>query len=375
VSVYKRFNGKKVLRGSPDYNKGTWYYRFKVRGRLFHQSIPEAQTAEEAKRAESSIKQKLFNNKFDPTANRVLFSEFVDTVYLPYAEQKNKSIATKKIHARNLKDFFGKTYLRDIVPNGVRLYQSFRLKAKKKNGKPLSPASVNRELTTLSKIFTLALQDELVDRNPCSMVEKLKESKPRDRLLSKEEEKRFWNEVNKDKQLTQIVLLAINTGLRKGQILAIKVSDIDFEKGRLNVIASKGRDERQIPLNQKALDVLKEASKDKTDFIFNGSKTKRRLGDFKKKWYKCLKEAKLSDFRFHDLRHIFASNLMRSNVHPVIVKDLLGHGEIKMSERYMNTDFDLLSEAVNRLQGSNREPSEKTDDVLDSDVIIDNTDS
>ena len=361
MSVYKRFNGTRVKRGSKDYDKATWYYRFKIRGRLYHQSIPEAQTQEDAKRAETAVKEKIFNNRFNPQADKTTFSEFVESVYIPYAEEKNASFDTKKLHCDKLKSRFGKTFLREITPQDVRNYQKKRKSEKKKDGEQISPATVNRELTTLSKIFSLAIQEELIERNPCSFVTKLKESDPRDRLLTTDEEKRFWVEVVKDDRMRQIVSIAINTGLRRGQILAITVQDIDFENGLLKVIASKGRPSRTIPVNNKALNVLIEAADGKTEHIFTSRKNGDPLLGFKKNWAKMLDDANIKNFRFHDLRHLFASNLMRQNVHPVIIKDLLGHSEIKMSERYMNTDFDLLSSAVNR--SLYEPPIEETDSV------------
>lgn len=124
----------------------------------------------------------------------------------------------------------------------------------------------------------------------------------------------------------------------------------------MKVIASKGRPPRVIPVNEKALDILSEAADGKTENLSVNKKNGDPLLSFKEKWYKMLDDAKIDDFRFHDLRHLFASNLIRQNVHPVIIKDLLGHSEIKMSERYMNTDFDLLSSEVNRLTRPNLEP-------------------
>lgn len=359
MSVYKRFNGKSVKRGSRGYDKGTWYYRFKIAGKLYHQSIPEAQTQDDAKIAEASVKSKIFNNKFNPAADKTTFKYFAENVFKPYAENKNPSYKTIETFVDRMIKYFGKSFLRDITPNDCRKYQDKCKARKKEDGEYVKNSTVNREMSTLKHLFNIAIEEELLDRNPCRVVKKLKEDGKRERLLDREEELRFWREVRKDSFLTDIVEIAVNTGIREGQILAIQKNNVDYEKGLLKIIASKGRDERIIPVNRKTLDVLRRASEGKRDYLFVSQRTKGKLSRFEKKWTKALEDAEIADFRFHDLRHYFASKLMRKNVPQMVIRDLLGHSSMELTSIYTNTDFDLLQSAVKLLD----------DEVLESDTI------
>jgi len=344
MSVFKKFNGKRVKHGDANYNRGTWYMWFRVRdGRIIHRSIPEAKTLTQAKEAEAAVKLKIFENKYKYFADTTLFSEFVNDVYLNYVEQHNKNPKSKQTHIKALVEHFGKRQLKDITPQDCRNYQAKRLKSVTTKGEIRSASTVNRELTTLSKIFNLAIQENKIERNPMQFVGKSKEPASRNRILSEEEFQRFLEEVQKDKILYRLYLIAVNTGLRKGQIVALKVEDIDLDKRVLKAIASKGQPERLIPLNQTMCDHLSEMIFEvKSGNLFP-------LVDFRKRWAKAIKNAGIKDFRFHDLKHFFGTNLIQAGVNPLIVQMLFAHSSQEMTNRYLHPGFELLREAVGQL--------------------------
>lgn len=349
MAVYKRFNGARVKRGDKNYDKATWYYRFKMNGVIYHQSIPEAQTLKQAEDAETAVKSKIFNNRYNPTAEKTTFKEFAENVFKPYSKKKNVSFKTIEAFIDRMVSYFGKKYLRDIKPTDVRNYQSFLARRKKSDGKAVSNQTVNLEMSSLKHLFNLAIEDDLLEKNPCRSIKPLKKSDKRQRLLSEDEKKRFWREVEKDDFLKNIVEVAIYTGIREGQILAIQVADIDFEKYQLKIIASKGRPKRTIPINQKAWDVLKRASEGKTGYLFISQRTNGKLTRFEKKWTKALKDAGIEDFRFHDCRHWFGTSLMKRGAAQVAIKELLGHSSTALTDIYTNADFEYLAKTVRML--------------------------
>jgi integrase len=359
MSVYKRFDGKRVKRGDKNYDRATWYYRFKMNGVLYHQSIPEAETLKDAENAETSVKSKIFNNRYNPAAEKITFKMFAEDVFKPYAEKKNVSFKTIEIFITRMVAHFGKKFLRDIKPTDVRKYQEKLANRVKKDGEPISPQTVNLEMSSLKHLFNLAIEDDLIDKNPCRSVKPLRKPEKRDRILSEAERVRFWREVDKDLFLKNIVEIAVYTGIREGQVLALKVSDIDFDKYRLKIIPSKGREKRTIPINQKAWNVLKRASEGRTDFLFVSQRTSGKLKRFEKKWSKALEDAEISDFRFHDLRHEFGTSLMKSGVPQVAIKELLGHSTTAQTDIYTNADFDYLAKMVKMLD----------DEITETDTI------
>ncbi|MGV8922338.1 MAG: site-specific integrase [Thermomonas sp.] len=146
--------------------------------------------------------------------------------------------------------------------------------------------------------------------------------------------------------LTPVVVLALNTGMRKGELATLEWSGVNFAAELVTVRASysKSGEARHIPLNTEALEVLRglRATRKGSGAIF-GSKS------FTKAWKGVLAAAGITDFRFHDLRHTFASNLVMAGVALNTVRELLGHSDIEMTIRYAHLARSHKLEAVNRL--------------------------
>lgn len=148
--------------------------------------------------------------------------------------------------------------------------------------------------------------------------------------------------------LTPVVLLALNTGMRRGELLSMTWADIDLEAKMLTIRAESAKSGRQrhVPLNIEALDALQRWS------ARNGGRQIGRVfnvNDVKTGWVRLLADARIEQFRFHDLRHHFASRLVRASVDLNTVRELLGHADIKMTLRYAHLAPDTLAAAVAKL--------------------------
>lgn len=219
-------------------------------------------------------------------------------------------------------------------------------------------------MSTASKIFTLACEEGLLERNPMQYVRHLEEPPPRQRLLTPEQKESFWNEVTKDRFMFRIVMLGVNLPVRRGQILAITKEAVDAENRTLFVIRSKGRPPRAIPLNNAALQILTEMCAEVGSgplVLYHG----KPIRDFRTRWEKLLVRAKINrpkpidddegpkptreeNFHFHDLRTEFGTNLIRNNVSPEIIRRLYNHSSMQITQTYMQVD-DMLFDAVNSL--------------------------
>jgi integrase len=147
--------------------------------------------------------------------------------------------------------------------------------------------------------------------------------------------------------LTPAVLITMNTGLRRGELLKLRWSSVDFDRRLLTVEGhnAKSRQTRHVPLNDEATSVLhrwheQSGGKPRVFDIATG---------FKTSWAKLLKRAAITRFRWHDLRHHFASRLVQRGVPLNTVRDLLGHGTVQMSLRYAHLAPDQRREAVAKL--------------------------
>lgn len=345
MSVFKRFKGKRINAKDKDWSKGTWYVWKRLNGRIIHRSIPEAQTKEQAEIAERKIIESAFNHRYGILDTKTTFAEFADGPYKRYVEQHNVNQVAKFYYIELLKKQFKKLLLSEVSPQDCRDAQ-WQLRRK------MSNSSVNRIMSTASKLFTLACEEGLLDRNPMQYVKSLNEPPPRSRLLTEGEKKRLWDSLAKDTLLCRLVTLAINLPLRRGQILAITKDAIDFENGLLFASASKGRDSRVVPLNSSAITTLR--------LMYQEGQLPFPLKDFRKRWWRTLNLAKIENFRFHDLRKEFASELIRKNVNPSIVQKLFAHSDMSITNVYMHSEMNELKAAVKTLDATNPQPTQET---------------
>jgi integrase len=213
-------------------------------------------------------------------------------------------------------------------------------------GTKLAPGTVTRYLAILSHVFTIAVNDwGWVDDSPMRKVTKPKQRRGRVRFLDDDERARLLTACRtSDKPyLYRIVVLALSTGMRKGEMMNLRWKDVDLEKQRIILHETKNNEIRVVPLTGTALKLLIDLAKEgsiETDYLFPSEREKNRPMDIRFTWEKALEQANISDFRFHDLRHSAASYLAMNGASLNEIADVLGHKTIQMSKRYAH-----LSEA------------------------------
>lgn len=352
MAVYKRYKGRKIGSKHPAYSKARWWVYKRVKGQAtIHQGIPQARTREEAELAERQLVKALFDKTFGVADVTTTFGDFVESTYRRYVEQNNVNKGAKNLYIRLLLVQLKDKPLHSITPQDCRdcrsKLQSKSNKRKKKSG--LSPSSINRIMSTASKIFSLACEEGVLDRNPMQYVKALPEPPPRKRLLTAEQKNAFWKELELDPLLHRLVQLAVNMPLRRGQLLALDENVIDFENQRAWVIGSKGRPPRSVPINATAAAILRDMIADR--------QLPFPITDFRKRWHPLLIRAKINkpggtreeNYHFHDLRTYFASELIRRNTNPLIVQNLFAHSDMSITNIYAETDAELMLEAVKTL--------------------------
>jgi integrase len=270
------------------------------------------------------------------------FDELMERYLAEHAAKKSEPRHYRG-YANNLLAFLGGRTLAEITPKLIAEYKSRRYAA------GLKPASINRELATLKKAFNLAMREwEWCQDNPVSRVSMERENNKRDRWLSQEEETRLlqgcapW--------LHDVVSFALHTGMRMGEILALTWQGVDFTRRTVTVLGSKNGERRTIPVNETVLSVLRHNSKVRsltTDLAFcSQAYTPLEPGHLRRAFRLALKKARINDFRFHDLRHTFATRLVQAGVDTYKVQRLLGHKSPTMTQRYAHHDPESLRDGV-----------------------------
>lgn len=309
------------------------------------------------------------------------FGDFIREHYTPWAKANQKAgQATVDAIAAVFGDLYDHE-LPKLSAFDIERVKSARLKSGKK------PATVNRDLSRLRGALSRAMDWGMVADHPMKAVKQAKGSDDsRVRYLTPAEEKRLrkalgkredarrasrqrhnawhaqrgteghreWPQDSYTDHLLPMTLLALNTGMRRGELLGLEWGSVNLPAKLLTVTVgnAKSRKARHLPLNTEALDVLKrwkkQASKD-ARLVFPSPKTGARMDNINSSWEELCASAELADFRFHDLRHSFASRLVMAGVDLNTVRELLGHSDIRMTLRYAHLAPDKLAEAVAKL--------------------------
>ena len=331
-----------------------WYYDFMIRRLRYRGAIPEAQNKWQAEKAEARIKIEVFDGKYGRTSGTELLSDFVDQTYLPWARLNKRRPANDELHCKVICEFFaGKTFAQ-ISPLLIEKFKKERRESITCRGGRRRPASVNRELEVLSKIFSLAFDNGLVESNPCRKVRKLRQDNQRKRYLSPEEEARLMSAlVGRRVHLRPLVLLAINTGMRRGELLNLAWRNVDFSRSLIYVTNTKTGHDRAVPMNSVVRDNLLALREESGGFeyVFTNLRTGSRLTDVKKSFVAACREAQIEDFHFHDLRHTTGTRLADSGSDAFAIAEVLGHRDLQTTKRYTHATEARRRRAVENLVG------------------------
>jgi len=257
-----------------------------------------------------------------------------------YAKHNKKSWKRDETCIKNLMPHFKGKYLDEISPLDIENYKKMRI-AK------VTPRTVNIEVKFLKAMYNKAISWGKADKNPVNQVKLFKENDKRIRYLEKDEIKRLIEAC--PEHLRPIVITALNTGMRKQEILKLKWEDIDFKKKIIYVMQTKTGERREIPVNDFLYDTLTALKKKRNGSYVFSNKEGEPYGDIRRSFSTALKRAGIENFRFHDLRHTFASHLVMSGVDLKTVQELMGHKTIDMTLRYAHLSPDHKRKAVENL--------------------------
>ncbi len=264
------------------------------------------------------------------------------------AKSRNKSLAETKRLLDGLVQYFGKeTPLAGITADRIAAWQAERLATvSRQTGQPLSAAAINRPLAFLRAVLRMAHQRwEVLLKVP--HIELEKEKQGRLRFLSPDEAARLLTacQESKNRNLADLVEFTMYTGLRQGEALGLTWDRVERSRGVILIEKSKSSKRREVPLCGRADSVLARRGPKETRLVFGSD----NFDHYRSAWEAAVKRAKLDDFRFHDLRHTFASWSVQRGATVQEVKELLGHASLAMTMRYAHLSPEHLRRAVSRL--------------------------
>lgn len=232
--------------------------------------------------------------------------------------------------------------------NGRPIYR-----AKKK---PLSAATLNRYVASLAAVLTWAIKKRIAPKgfaHPCRTLERRAEENARTRFLTDDECARLLEACRASSwpRLYLLVLLALTTGARKGELAGLKWADVDLERAEAYVGRTKNGDPRVLPLVPAAVEQLRQFKAGAATLVFRSPRDPAKGYTFEPKFMQALQDAHIRGVTFHTLRHSAASMLARNGATLLEIADVLGHRQLQMTKRYSHLATSHKAELVNRVLG------------------------
>jgi integrase len=282
------------------------------------------------------------------------FGEFID-IYIEKELPKNPKSQVKLTNQLIWwKKRLGKYFLCHITPPMINALKDELLSEPTPRGSLRSQSTGNRYLAVLSRSLNVCVnQWGWIKENPMKKVPRFQEGKPRERFLTKEEIRILLRACKKSNSfyLYPVVLFAICSGARKGEILGLKWSDIDFKRGLVTFRDTKNNDTRSVPLNDDLAECLRSHRGKRivfSEYVFpsvDGTKPACIRTAFER----AVKKIGLDDVCFHSLRHTAASHLVMTGASAIEVAAILGHKTLEMTKRYSHLTVSATSKCLFRM--------------------------
>jgi len=351
-----------------------WYYYYRdVNGKMASRKLGNAQylTVAQARQMVKDFGGKVARGediRKEKPPDKLLLGDYLNDNFFPHIRQELKG---HKEYIRavtvNFGDWF-KMPIDDITPILIDKWRNSRREA------GVTAATVNRTTTYLKAAFNYGVKTELLEKNPIARITPLKERDSKqvlrylsedertsletaliareDRIRRERESGNAWrlergykakSEIKGEfaDYLRPLVLLSLCTGIRRGAMLALKWEDIDFNTQTITLRPEddKNTNTNRLPLSDDAIDILsswrkQSPSKAPESLIFPSPKTGGRIQEVKTAWKAILQDARIENFRWHDMRHDFASQLVMKGTDLNTVRELLCHSDMKMTMRY-----------------------------------------
>lgn len=315
-----------------------WWYKYKVKGFGTIQGSTDVNKAvPNGKKlallfAEDEKNNFIKGKRFD-IATKIDFKEKFIPNYLSQCKSES-GYMTKFYCLENFKRLIKRKYADEVTSDDILKYRNDRI------SEGMKKSTVNRELGPLRHAFNLAIKSRRLFKNPLTDIKPFSEKKfRRDRYLLPEEKPKLLPILLKTgdskEMIFKIVVFAMQTGLRKGEIRNLLWTDINFDTGKIRVKAGDEDSTRFVPMTVEVKDILRSLERISIYVFSNEDGTKLKEHGFIKTSFEwAVKKSGIEDFHFHDLRHTFASDLAMKGVSMKVIGEYMGHSAERMTTRY-----------------------------------------
>ena len=334
----------------------TWYLRYQdIRGKTRQLRLADEQdiSLTQARKLANKLRSQIALG-IDPAADQAtlrsvpIFADFIHERYMPFVKGYKKSWVSDDSYLRNhLLPAFGKMHLDEISKRDVIAFHHGM------RAKDYALGTANRCLILLRYAFNLAVRWEIpgIKVNPTKDVALFEDHNGKERYLTQDEAQRIFEAVrqSENRMLQYIIPMLILTGARKREVLDAKWTDFDLDRKQWRIPTTKAGKPRHVPLSDGVLQLLDSIPHDDCVWVFASPKSRMPYVSIFCSWDTARKRAGLADVRIHDLRHSFASFLVNAGRSLYEVQKILGHTQVKTTQRYAHLSQDTLIDAANQV--------------------------
>ncbi len=348
MSTYKRCSPDELLEdGTPNpflcasspRCEHDWHYYFRVNGRRYRAST-ETANKRQAENIEARERSRILDGRHGIRRQPdITFKAFADIYLRDHADLHKKSAKRDREILKTMNRFFGSTILHEITPHRIEQFKRDRLNGtwrafkQKKTAKPVKPGTVNRELDTLKSVLSKAVEWKYLVASPARGVRRFRLQNRRTRILSAYEQRRLLNACERMPKLQALLKLALITGARVGELLALRWEDC--QDGYLTFWQTKNGKVRRIPITE-TIEALLAPRPRIHAWVFTNAKTEKPYTTIRKVFERALQRAKITtgDVTVHTLRHTALSRMVEHGLDDYTVMSISGHSSTRMLERY-----------------------------------------
>lgn len=326
---------------SKDKKTGYYQYEFMYKGVRYHRRFKNA-SYDEVVGYEAIARAELRKSGYDISENKVyVLSEIIED-FKTYSKNNyvdSENIKSAERIADNFYKLIGNKPAEQVTINDLEKYRAQRKDEVK-------ASSINREMNYIKRIFSLARSNKKIRFNPCDDLKPLRIQNPTKRFLTKEEEKKLLKVANPI--MKAIIIVAIHTGMREGEIRNLKWADVFMKQKFLIALNTKNGKPRKLLITPQMEKELKKLPR-LGEYVFMNPVTKKPYVDFISTFLRTVKNAKIPHITFHELRHTTASRLNELGVDLITIQEYLDHADARTTQQYIHNPKKNILDAVKRL--------------------------
>lgn len=327
------------------------FIQFQYKGETYKKWLPKGTSRKVAGEIENKWKLDLVlaERGLTPNTNEdQTFAYFAAHTFMPYVKDNHSPRSHDRawLIVKEASKMFGKELLRNIKPADIERFKTIRANLPTMHGTKRKPATIHRELSIISKVFSMAVRNDLCDYNPVSRIEKPKFDNVQNRILRVEDEDKLFANIHGE-WTRDVCLMALYTGLRQNDILRLERSHIDWENNSIRLVQGKTQKVVEVKMNEIVRGILKCRWEGERHF-FLSPKTGRPEGSVRHSMERACRRAGIPRITIRDLRRSCGSRLEESGFNSATIAKQLGHSDLRSVHRYQRS-ADIMQKAADSL--------------------------